>query len=170
MFQPIQFLFGTTWFVILPTAIGIAIIAREMKKREKRSELRSIIGPAFTSYLLGIITAALWLSWNDYHSISDTFQIRPPAEVSIWQVIACGITLAICSASLSKYRASRNGEAILFSLLLASGLSTVMSFGVSFGVGAQEGVGVIFSFMGAILVSAVFGLIARATVKSDSPK
>lgn len=139
-----QFLWSTFILVLLPTAIALSRIST-LESRHHRSNVKSIF---FIGFLTGFLTAAIWLSWSPSTPISSVFTYGAPVDFAAWQVMGCGMILIALNALFLSRTVRTPYSPLSFSVCTAAGFATAFSLGVSFGVSTQEGIGILFSYVG----------------------
>ncbi|APT83776.1 hypothetical protein [Corynebacterium aquilae] len=159
-----RFLWMTLISAAIPTAILLAAVSYQPSRpRAQRAPWQG--APGLLAYLLGLVSFVGWLSWNTTNGFEELLHYGPPAVFPAWQVAGCGITLVVGTIVLNVLHSRSLREVVAFAALIAAGCATAMSLAGSFGVTAQEGVGVGFAYIGGVVGAAVVGAVVFALSK-----
>ena len=171
-FHPRQFLWAAFILVLVPTVVVYILINRHVPENCHNSRLPRRAPVA--SFLVGLLSAAFWLSWSPRSSIGDFFLYGAPNHFPKWQIIGCGISLILGSSIIAYVNYRSIKESLIIALLTGSGFGTAFAFNAAFGVSSQEGIGVVFAFVGIVLLCTPFNLlfvaIKRIVNRKNSPK
>ncbi|MDK7134007.1 MULTISPECIES: hypothetical protein [unclassified Corynebacterium] len=171
-FHLAQFLWVIFILVLIPTVVVYILINRHVPENCHNSRLPRRAPVA--SFLVGLLSAAFWLSWSPRSSIGDFFLYGAPNQFPKWQIIGCGISLILGSGIIAYVNSGSVRGTLIISLLTGSGFGAAFAFDASFGVTSQEGIGVVFAFVGVALLciplNLLFVAIKRIVNRKNSPK
>lgn len=159
-FHPLHFLWVVFILVLIPTVVVYILINRLPDEKGNNSRL-SYRAP-IVSFLLGLLSAAVWLSWSPRSNIETFFLRGAPNNFPEWQIICCGIFLIIGSSIIAYVNSESVKESLIISLLTGSGFSAAFAVDASFGTSSQEGIGVVFAFAGVTLLCIPLNLLSVA--------
>ena len=157
-----QFLWGTFIFAVVPTAFIMLLVFVTSRGLNSR---RAAIDPATgknkgtpkhfipvpgraLAFIAGLASGLIWLTWDGRSGPVSFFQHGMSNQFMVWQVICCGITIIALSGLVAAKYTQRSGVLPTVTVFSAAGFTTFFCFGVSYGVSTQEGVGVLFSYVG----------------------
>ncbi|KAB1504414.1 hypothetical protein F7230_04935 [Corynebacterium sp. 320] len=149
-----DFLWVSFIFVIVPSLIGVFLVRRASARRI--SPWRESVKLYVYAATVGFFSAAAWLSWNSHSGIADFVRRGAPAHYPPWQIVCCGATVILGSLAVSLLYARFFSDVLIVSGLTGAGFSAAFVIDASFGVPAQEGIGVVFSYIG---ISCLCGLV-----------
>lgn len=175
-----QFLWGTFIFAVVPTAFIMLLVVDTSRRLNKR---RAAIDPASgknkgtpkhfmpvsgmaLAFLAGLVGGLIWLTWDGKSGPVNFFQHGMSNQFMVWQVICCGITIIALSGLVTAKYAQRSGVLPTVTVFSAAGFTAFFCFGVSYGVSTQEGVGVLFSYVGMNLMLLFTNGILLAVLRS----
>lgn len=171
-FHPSEFLWVSFILVLIPTVVVYMLINRHVPEWGHDSRLPRRVPVA--SFLVGLLSAAFWLSWSPRSSIEEFFLYGAPKHFPEWQIIGCGISLILGSSIIAYVNSESVKESLIISFLTGSGFGEAFAFDSAFGVSSQEGIGVVFAFAGVALLCIPLNLIIvaikRILNRRDSPK
>ena len=159
-FHPRHFLWVAFILVLVPTVVVYALINRHVPESAQNSRLPYKAPVA--SFLVGLLSAAAWLSWSPGSNIEEFFLYGAPTHFPKWQIIGCGISLILGSGIIAYVNYRSVKESLIIALLTGSGFGTAFAFDAAFGISSQEGIGVVFAFVGIALLCTPFNLLAVA--------
>lgn len=175
-----QFLWGTFIFAVVPTAfimLLVFVIAWGLNKNRANVDpatgaatgmpKRFMPVPGMTlAFLAGLVSGLLWLTWDGSSGPVNFFQHGMSNQFMVWQVICCGVAIIALSGLVTARYARHSGVLPTVTAFSAAGFTTFFCFGVSYGVSTQEGVGVLFSYVGMNLMLLITNGILLAILRS----
>ncbi|KAB1504415.1 hypothetical protein F7230_04940 [Corynebacterium sp. 320] len=157
-----DFMWSSTIFVVVPTLICLVVFwlscGKEVAFRSK------LLKGELYAFCVGFMSAACWLSWNSYSTLETFVKYGPPADYPVWQIICCGATVIIGSLFISHFFSQCYPDVLAISLLTGAGFAIAFACGASFGVTAQEGIGIVFSFVGITILCLVVNVTTFSVV------
>ena len=175
-----QFLWGTFIFAVVPTTfIMLLVIVTAWGLNKNRADVDPTTGTAkgtpkrfmpvpgmALAFLAGLVSGLLWLTWDGSSGPVNFFQHGMSNQFMVWQVICCGITIIALSGLVTAKYSRCSGALPTVTVFSAAGFTTFFCFGVSYGVSTQEGVGVLFSYVGMNLMLLITNGILLAVLRS----
>lgn len=175
-----QFLWGTFIFAVVPTAFIMLLVfdtSRRMNRRRTETDPTTgttkgapkhfiPVSGMVLAFLAGLVSGLLWLTWDGSSGPVSFFERGMSNQYMVWQVICCGITIIALSGLVTAKYAQRLGVLPSVTVFSAAGFTTFFCFGVSYGVSSQEGVGVLFSYVGMNLMLLITNGILLAVLRS----
>ena len=173
-FDPAMFARLTVTFVAVPAALSVLFIwfVSRSQPADTRGNLNGPrVTPCILSLAAGFASAVGWLSWNEGSPILDALRYGAPTQFAQYQVIGCGVTLILLSGLITLQSKSNLFGAVAVSVCTAAGFATAFALDSSmYDAPSQEGIGVVFSYVGMGLLVMVTNLlwVAARTVRSKS--